>query len=60
MRSKKVGSDLELSVMQSFSKTLKQMDPESANRVVNWLSSQEWESPAAKPAPTQTATTTLS
>lgn len=42
MRSKKTGSDLELSVMQSFSKVLKQLPPESRNRVVNWVSSQDW------------------
>lgn len=35
--------------MHSFSNTLKQMPPESRNRVVNWIASQEWSEPAAKP-----------
>ena len=55
MRSKKTGSDLELSVMHSFSNTLKQLPPESRNRVVNWIASQEW-AEAAQPADTRQTT----
>jgi hypothetical protein len=36
--------------MQSFSKSLKQIDPESANRIVNWLASQEWVARQSQPA----------
>lgn len=42
MRSKKSGSDLELLVMSSISRTLKRLAPESRNRIVNWLASQNW------------------
>ena len=52
MRSKKTGSDLELSVMASFSKTLKQLPADSRNRVVNWVSSQDWaDEKSEKPVP---------
>ncbi len=40
--------------MQSFSKSLKQIEPESANRIVNWLASQEWG--AKQDAPVKSAT----
>lgn len=50
MRSKKVGSALELSIMASFSKTLGQLPPESRNRVVNWIASQNWADEQEKPA----------
>jgi len=49
MRSKKTGSDLELSVMQSFSRTLKELPAESRNRVVNWVSSQDWSTETLAP-----------
>jgi hypothetical protein len=59
MRSKKQGAELELSVMASFSRVLNQLPPESRNRVVNWVSSQDWQAQPTT-APVQTSSATLS
>jgi len=62
MRTKKTGSDRELSIMQSFSNTLKQLPPDSRNRIVAWVSAQDWADEKLQPAadPRQTTIPALS
>lgn len=49
MRSKKVGSELELLAMSGISRQLKRLQPDMRNRIVNWLASQDWSDEAEKP-----------
>ena len=50
MRTNKTGSELELVVMSSVSKTLRKLPGEMRNRIVNWLAAQDWsDEPQTKP-----------
>lgn len=43
--------------MASFSRVLKELPPDSRNRVVNWISSQDWsDEQDSKPADTRQTT----
>lgn len=58
MRSQKTGSELELLILASFSRTLRRLAPDMRNRIVNWLSAQDWSD--EKPAAVQPADSALS
>jgi hypothetical protein len=60
MRSKKTGSDLELFVMASFSKMLKELPQESRERVVNWVASRTWNEDTKPVTPVQVSPAALS